>query len=379
MSGPAYKFRLMIWKEFAHIRADELSMRLMIAPVFVMLFVLGYALTTEVKNIDVGVVDRSATPESRSLVETIRHNELFRWRGYVETESEAKSNIDKGIIKAALIIPPDFSEKLATTEGASIQLLVDGQDANSANVARGYLTAIVSKWGMARFRHDLEAKGVRVESIIPVITEPVILFNPSLASTWYMVPGLVVLLVTIITGLLSGLSIVKEKEAGTLEQLMVTPVDPHHVIVGKTVPYLIVGIGQICLFLLLSTLWFQIPFRGNFFVLLLFGLAYMISSLGIGILTSTIARTPQQVLFLIWFILIFFILLSGFFIPIDNMPHWVRMISAINPVRYFMFAVREMFLKGSGLAELWRELLAMLAIGLSVFSAAVLLFQRRAT
>jgi ABC-2 type transport system permease protein len=370
--------RLMIWKEFAHIRADTLSIRLMIFPVFAMVFVLGYALTTEVKNIDVAAVDQSRTPESLSLIETLRANRLFRWKGMAPTAAEARRRIDAGTVKAVLIIPPAFSQDLAGSEGARVQLLVDGQDANSANVARGYITAIVSRWAMQRFGRDLEKRGVRVESLVPVLVTPVILFNPLLKSTWYMVPALVVMLVTIITGLLSGLSIVKEKESGTLEQLMVTPLEPRHLIIGKTVPYLLIGLLEMCLFLVVVLLWFQIPFKGNFLVFLLFGLVYMASSLGIGILTSTIARTPQQVLFLIWFILIFFILLSGFFMPVENMPHWVQNVSRVNPVRYFMFAVREMFLKGSGLAELWRELCAMLAIGVTVLSASVLLFHRRA-
>jgi ABC-2 type transport system permease protein len=370
--------RLMIWKEFAHIKADKFSLRLMIFPVFGMLFILGYALNTEVKNIDITVVDLSLTPQSRSLTETIRGNPLFRWRPPAATVGEARRRIDQGEIKAVLVIPSDFARALASSDGARVQLLVDGQDANSANVSRGYLNAIISQWAMQRFEKSLAARGVRLESLIPVRVSPLVLFNPMLRSTWYMVPALVVLLVTIITGLLSGLSIVREKEAGTFEQLMVTPVEPHHLIIGKTVPYLIIGTAEICVFLAIAVLWFRIPFNGNFLVLLLFGVVYMMSSLGIGILTSTIARTAQQVLFLIWFIMIFFILLSGFFIPIDNMPHWVQQITRINPVRYFMFAVREMFLKGSGVQELWRELLSMLAIGLTVFVAAVSLFHRRA-
>jgi ABC-2 type transport system permease protein len=281
-------------------------------------------------------------------------------------------------VKAVLVIPPDFSQDLTKSEGARIQLLVDGQDANSANVARGYVAAIVQRWAIQRFGRDLEKKGVRIQSLVPVTVSPVILFNPLLKSTWFMVPALVVMLVTIITGLLSGLSIVKEKESGTLEQLMATPLEPRHLIIGKTVPYLLIGLAEMCVFLIVVLLWFRIPFRGNVLVFFLFGLVYMASSLGIGILTSTIARTPQQVLYLIWFILIFFLLLSGFFLPVENMPLWVQNISRVNPVKYFMFAVREMFLKGSGLAELWRELLAMLAIGVTVLSASVLLFHRRA-
>jgi len=370
-------FRLMVWKEFRHIRADKLSIRLMIFPVFAQLLVMGYALTTEVKNIDVAIVDECMTPDSRSLGETIRGNPLLRFHSAATTVAEARRRMDRGEIKAAIVLPADFSRSLAGVSGAKVQLLVDGQDANSANVSRGYLNAIVTGWAQERLRRSLSAQGIRIASVIPVGVTPVILFNPLLKSTWYMVSGLVVILVTIITGLLSGLSIVKEKEAGTLEQLMVTPLSPLHLIVGKTVPYFLIGIAELSVFLVLAVLWFQIPFRGNFFVFLLFGMVYMFSSLGIGILTSTVARTPQQVLFLIWFIMIFFILLSGFFIPVENMPEWVQEVSCINPVRYCMFAIREMFLKGSGIAELWRELLGMAAIGGVVFGASVLLFHRR--
>jgi len=371
-------FRLMIWKEFRHIRADKLSVRLMVIPVFAQLLIMGYALTTEVKNIDVAMVDECMTPGSRSLMETIRGNALFRVHRAASTVAEARGRIDHGEIKAAIVFPPDFSRALAGLSGAKVQLLMDGQDANSANVARGYLNAIITGWAQEHLERDLAARGTRIESLIPVAVTPVILFNPLLTSTWYMVPGLVVILVTIITGLLSGLSIVREKEAGTLEQLMATPIEPHHLIVGKTVPYFLIGIAELCVFLVLAVLWFQIPFKGNFFEFLLVGSVYMFSSLGIGVLTSTIARTPQQVLFLIWFIMIFFLLLSGFFIPVENMPQWVQGVSCINPVRYCMFAIREMFLKGSGLAELWKELLSMAAIGGAVFGASVLLFHRRA-
>jgi ABC-2 type transport system permease protein len=158
---------------------------------------------------------------------------------------------------------------------------------------------------------------------------------------------------------------------------MVTPVKPIHIIFGKTIPYLLIGFGELAVFLVFVILWFGIPFHGNFFVLLLFAAVYMMSSLGIGILTSTIARTPQQVLFLIWFILIFFILLSGFFIPVENMPSWVQKITAVNPVKFFMFAVRELCLKGTSFADLSKQLFGLTIIGVTVFMASVMFFQRR--
>lgn len=370
--------KLMIWKEFAHIRGDELSIRLMVFPVLLQILILGYALTTEVKNTPVTVLDLSNSVSSRSLIESIKHNKLFVYKNLSIDYNDIRSRIDQGESKIGIVIPSDFDRKIRESQGANVQLLVDGQDANSSNVATGYVSAIIRNWSSGFLKQELNKQGTDPETLIPVKINPVILFNPLLKSTWFMIPALVVLLVTMVTSLLSGLSIVKEKEAGTLEQLLVTPVKTIHIILGKTVPYLLIGVAELIVFLGFATLWFRIPFRGNFFTFILFGIIYMISSLGIGILTSTIARSAQQVLFLIWFILMFFILLSGFFIPVENMPLWVQNITNINPVKFFMFAVRELFLKGSGLKELWKEALSMLAIGICVFSASIVLFHRKA-
>ena len=192
-----------------------------------------------------------------------------------------------------------------------------------------------------------------------------------------MVPAMAVILVTMITSLLTGFSIVKEKESGTLEQLLVTPLSTVQIIIGKTVPYILIGVVELCVMLAAGALWFGIPFRGNALTLIFFTLLYMLSSLGIGILISTLARTAQQVLFLTWFVMIFFILLSGFFIPIENTPRWVQNITLFNPVRYYMFIIRDIFLKGSGFAELWQSGLRMVGIGAVVLSVAVVAFKRK--
>jgi ABC-2 type transport system permease protein len=369
--------RIIIWKELKQIKADPLMIRLMIFPVFLQMFVLGYALTTEVKNTTITIVDKSRTPQSASLIGHFQNNKLFIYTGPSSSETEARDKLDKGKDRLALVIPADFAQTLARGDGATIGLFVDGQDANSSNVAAGYVSAIVGEWNVDYLHDKLAALGVRIENAVPLRVRPVILFNPMLKSTWYMVPGLAVVLVTIVTALLTGLSIVKEKESGTLEQLMVTPISSLHVVLGKTAPLIIIGLVELCAVLLIATLWFGIPFKGSVATLLLFGLIYMTSSLGIGILTSTIAKTPQQVLFLTFFILIFFLLLSGFFIPVENMPAWVQKVTLVNPLRYFMFIIREIFLKGSGFAELWRQGLAMLGIGVCVFTGALLTFQRK--
>jgi ABC-2 type transport system permease protein len=368
-----------IRKEFGHIKADPLMSRLIVFPVLVQLFVIGYALTTEVRHTRVAVVDEAGSVYSRQLVNHIAANPLFDYQGAVESRAGLGQLLDNGAIHAGVVIPADFSRRLKSSQGAAVQLVVDGQDANSSTVATGYLRAIIAQWMMDYLKQQLGASGLSLEELIPVKVTSQILFNPQLLSTWYMIPALVVLLVTIITSLLTGLSLVREKERGTLEQLLVTPIKPYELIVGKTVPFVVIGLGEIVVFLLIATLWFRIPFRGNFFVLFMLAGAYMVSSLGIGVLTSTLARTSQQVLFTIWFLLFFFILLGGFFIPVENMPRWVQYVTYVNPVRYFMEIVRALFLKGAGIAQLWQEGVAMLGIGIAVIALSLLFFNRKAT
>jgi len=369
--------RLMAWKELMQIRNDPLMVRLMIFPVLIQLFVIGYALTTEVRRVPVAVLDRSNTPESRSLTQVLEHSDRFVFRGGVRDENEIRSLLDQGEIKLALIFPYDFASRIKLKEGSPLQLLSDGQDANSSTVAAGYATTAISGWVFQMLKRDLAAQGMDIRVLLPVSVSITILFNPMLKSSWYMLPALVVLLVTIITALLTGFSIVKEKERGTFEQLMVTPISPFHLVFGKALPFVAVGLGEIAVFLVIALFWFQLPFRGSIPTLFLFGLVYMFSSLGIGIFTSTIARSSQQVMFLIWFILIFFLLLSGLFVPVENMPSWVQKVTWINPLRYFMLIVREMFLKGSGFRELWLDGLHLLLIGIGMFGMSLLAFKRK--
>ena len=369
--------RLVAWKEFVQIRADPLLSKLIVFPVFVQLFVFAYALTLDIRNTPVGVVDWSRSPESASLVAEIAANPLFRFRGMLDDAAHARAALDRGAIRLAIVLPADFAPAVESQAGEQVQLIGDGSDANAAGIAAGYMGAVINRWAVNRFKERLERQGVDIRAVIPVSVRSTVLFNPRLSSVWYMVPALVVLLVTIITSLLTAFSIVKEKESGTLEQLLVTPIRPIHIIAGKAAPFIVIGMAQIMLFLLIATLWFRIPFRGSVLTLLAFGLLYMVSSLGIGILVSSVARTPQQVLFLTWFILIFFILLGGFFIPVENMPAWVQYLTIINPVRFYMFVVRAIFLKGLGFADLWQEGAIMLGIGAVVFTLALVSFHRR--
>lgn len=388
-------FRVIVRKEFQQLFRDKTTLRLMLMVPMLQMIVLGYALTTEVKHTTVAVVDHDGGPRSRSMIQAIASNELFNFQGYATSETQLRNFLDAGKIKVGLIIPPDFSQNLerstrlnspapgmlnigdgSKSKGAPIQLWLDGQDANSSTVARGYISAILNRWSTDYLRLHLASAGIRLDQVLPVTISTTVLFNPLLKSTWYMIPGVAVILVTMVTALLTGFSIVREKESGTLEQLMVTPVKPIHIVVGKAIPFFLIGVIELMVALTIAQIWFKVPFRGTYLTLLGFSGIYMLSSLGIGIFTSTVARTQQQALFIIWFFLLFFLLLSGFFMPVENMPHWVQLVTYLNPVRYFMFVLREIFLKGSGFPELWRPALAMAGIGITVFTLSIFKFNR---
>ena len=369
--------RLILWKEFLHLKADPLMIRLMIAPVLIQLFVIGYALTVEVRNIPLTAVDRSRTPESKSFLESFSRHPLFTYRGEAESEREVRLLLDGGRAKAALIIPPDFAERLFSPGGADVAFLSDGTDANASAVAAGYVNAIAAQWTFGEMKKRLAGAGLDLEVLLPVRVADDVRFNPMLKSAWYMIPGLCALLITMVTALFTGFAFVKEKENGTWEQLLVTPVKPVHLIFGKCLPGVIIGMIEIAFFFAIALFWFGIPFRGSLFTFLFFALIYMMSTLGLGILVSTVARTLQQMLFLTFFVFIFFLLLSGFFIPIENMPAWVQVITCVNPVRFFMTAVRSIFLKGATVAQLGREALFLLCIGLTVFILSFAFFRRK--
>lgn len=356
-----------------------MSIVMIIFPVIFQILIMEHALTTEVKNTTVSVYDLSNSPSSRSLIESIKNNPLFNYRLESSSFKEIRKKIDNGEVKIGIVIPENFDRLLGQSSGADIQYIIDGQDANSSNVASGYLNAIITQWENDFFENEIKNRKVGINSTINVCVNPLILFNPLLKPKWYMVPALVVFLITTATCLLTALSIVREKEEGTLEQLMVSPIKSYHIIFGKTIPYFLIGFLELAVFLLFVILWLGIPFRGNVFVLILFGAAYIMAFLGIGILTSTIARTSQQVLFMTWFIMTFFIMLSGFFVPVENMPVWIQKITVINPVKYFMFAIRELCLKGTSLCDLSGQLFSLTIIGITVFSAAALLFHKKTT
>jgi ABC-2 type transport system permease protein len=370
-----------IRKEFHQIFRDHRLLPLIFLSPVLQIILLGYAANMDVKDIPMAICDQDRTVESRQLVTSFLESGSFVARVSLPDAAAAESSIEKGESSLALVIPPGFGRSLAGTRSAPLQLLADGSDTQSAAIGLTYATIIVTQSQAPRAMARLAALNPRlVQQVRRVQINPAVrvLYNPTLASRNFMVPGVFGMILMIITMVLTSLSIVKEKERGTLEQLVVTPITPGQLIIGKLAPFVILGVVIITLVLLSSLLLFGLAVRGSILVLYLLSLLFMLTTLGLGLFVSTIARSQQQAMMIsVFFILMPMIILSGFVFPIESMPRIIQLVTYLFPLRYYFVIIRGLFLKGLGLTELWRESAALLAFGVTIIVASVLLFRKR--
>jgi ABC-2 type transport system permease protein len=367
----------LINKELRQVTRDPNMLRVIFVVPMIQLLVLGYAITTDIKNLNILICDFDGSAISRDLIERFSHTEYFAQVTEDCKAGDIERHLFAGKAIIALIIPKNFGQDLETRRQPEIQILLDGQNSNTAAVALGYCNRILLQFMQDTLRNAASRQPVIARSVKMITPVSRAWYNPELKSVYYMIPGIISILLTIITMLLTSLAIVKEKEIGTLEQLMVTPLTSIQIIAGKTIPFAILGFIEMSVAMTFGVLWFKVPIVGSLPVLALLSATFILTSLGLGIFISTIVNTQQQALFLSWFFLVSFILLSGFFYPIENMPVWVRVITYGNPLRYFIEILRELFLKGAGLALLWPELCCLLGMGASIFTLAALRFHKR--
>jgi len=366
-----------IKKEFLQVFRD----RAMLAIIFVMpilqLLILGYSISTDIKHIPIVICDLDNTLTSRNLIRDFQYSGYFDIIDYETDRHDLSKYLDTGRATIALSIPLNFAKNLRRNVRPEVQLLIDGQDSNSSLIALGYANNIIQ----AFTREHLEKQAMRSPSsrrfLKAIEIESRIWYNPDLRAKNYMVPGIIVLLLTIITTILTAMGIVREKEIGTLEQLMVSPIKSQQLIIGKTVPFAILGLMEMAFAILVAKLWYNIPITGNLIVLVLFAFVFIFTTLGLGIFISTIAQTQQQAMFLAWFIMVFAILMSGFLFPIENMPNVLQYVTYINPVRYFIVVVRDLFLKGSGLRYLWSQGVIMTIFSILIIALSTVRFHKR--
>jgi ABC-2 type transport system permease protein len=366
----------LIQKEFRQIFRENAMIGIIFIAPLLQILVIGHAISTDVTNVNVLFHDADRSSTSRQLIDAFRDTKYFNVIGYENDYGKLSSYLDRGEASIIVVVPEHFQRDIVRGSRPSVQVLVDALDGNSAGIAMSYVQSIVQKLQADIVVREPQLAG-KLAGTWRVNPEPRFWYNPNLVSRVYIVPGIVAMILVIITLFLTSMAIVREKEIGTLEQLMVTPIRAWQLIAGKIIPFAILGIIEIVAAITFVWLVFGIGVAGS--IPLLFGESclFILTTLGLGILISTISETQQQSLFVAWFFMIFSILLSGFFIPIANMPDAIQLLTRLNPVRYYLVVMREIYLKGTPLSELWPETLAMMGFGVLLFSMAVLRFRRR--
>jgi ABC-2 type transport system permease protein len=371
--GPMSRILHLIRKEFLELRQDPRLFGIVIMAPLIQLTMLGYAATTDVRNVPLVVVDEDRSAASRELISRFEASENFVVVDSLTSLDAVDAYLDEGEAWMALAIAAGYGERIRVGQPAVIQLVADGTDANSTNVALGYARALVV--GYAR---ELSASAGG-QIIPPLVSADVrVWFNPGLESRDFMIPGILALLLLVVTTNLSSMAIVREKELGTLEQLNVTPLARSELIIGKLVPYAVLGMVDALLVVAVAVGWFEVPLRGSFWLLIAMCLVYLLSTLGLGLFVSTISRTQQQAMMTTsFFFLLPMIFLSGFIFPIENMPDAIQPVTYLIPLRYFLVILRGIFLKGVGIDVLWPQAAALLAWGLVVLTLATLRSTKR--
>lgn len=364
-------------KEFLQVRRDRWARFRLLVPPLVQVLVFGYAATFEVFGVSTAVLDMDHSQESRALIAEFANNPHFKIVSIAHSQHEAEAAIDDSSAAVAMIVHAGFAQSLRKGQPAPLQVLVDGTNSNSALIALGYVSAITSNYSL-NYRNDLLNRlnpGV-AGRLVQITLDDRPWYNTSLNSRWFFVPGVIATITLIMVVNLTAFAIVREREMGTLEQLMVTPIRPFELIIGKTIPFFFIGLGLMAAVTLVGTVWFQVPFRGNLLVLLLGTSLYLLSTLSLGLMISTVCKTQQQAFATNFFLVNPLFILSGFAFPISSMPAFLQWLTYANPVRYFIVIIRSVFLKGVGVDVLAPQLLALAVIGAVLMGVATLRFRK---
>ena len=368
------RLRFLVWKEFLELRMNPRLFGVVVIAPIIQLTMLGYAATTDVHDVPVVVADGDRTSRSRELVARFEGSPNFRIVSTVTTVEEIEPFLERGRAWLALSIPAGYGRAIESGGAAVVQVVADGTDSNSTTVALGYATSLAGTYAQ-----EIAASRSPSERPAPAIDARVrVWFNPQLESRFFMLPGVLALVLLVVTANLAAMAIVREKELGTLEQLNVTPLRRWELIVGKLLPYGVIAMVDVVLVVLVAVGWFQVPLRGSFALLFAMCFVYVFSTLALGLFISTISDTQQQAMMTAtFFFLTPMIYLSGFIFPIENMPAVIQPFTYLIPLRYFLVIVRGIFLKGIGLDLLWPQAAALGTWGIAVLALAVVRSRKR--
>ncbi|KAA3613067.1 MAG: ABC transporter permease [Calditrichaeota bacterium] len=348
--------RGIIKKEFYHILRDRQTLIILFLMPVLMLFLYGYAITMEMRQIETAIINLSHSQKSRSFIEKIVSNDFFKVTAVDVPYEKLESVFQKRQARAIIIFPQNFADDLNSNPHTKVQLLIDASDPNAANFINNYLNVIAAKYNLAQ----------NASLIFPFSVEPRLLYNPDLKSVYFFVPGLIALILLLICALLTSIAIVREKESGTLEQILVSPVKPLQIIIGKVIPYLVISYLMGVMILIFGYFWFDVPINGSLLLLNIMLLLYIFTGLSIGLLVSTIART-QQIAMMVTLVATILptVMISGFIFPIASMPEILQWVAKIIPATHFLEIIRGIMLKGVGIKELYNQTLFL--VGLSLF------------
>ncbi len=366
----------LIWKELLELRQDRRMLPIVFIAPIIQLLVLGYAATTDVKNVPIVVVDGDRTTASRDLIDRFSASPYFTVTRILPSVEQITPFLEHGQAWMALSIPVGYGQTIGAGRPATVQVVADGTDANSTTIAVGYAQSLV-----AAYAQELVASRLRPGMRVPggLQADVRVWFNPQLESKDFMIPGVLALLLIVMTVVLASMGIVREKELGTLEQLNVTPLRRWELIVGKLLPYGLIGMIDVFLVVGVAVFWFRVPLLGSFGLLFALSCVFLLSTLGLGLFVSTVSQNQQQAMMTATFFFVApMIYLSGFVFPIENMPGIIQQLTYLIPLRYFLVIVRGIFLKGVGLEVLWPQAVALLVWGLTILSLATLRSTKRA-
>lgn len=366
----------MLIKEFIQVLRDKRLRILLFLPPLIQLIIYGYAVNFDISHIRVAVLDQDRSTQSRQLLNRVTSTPYFDLVAWLDSEDEARRLLDLGEVAMVVRLPGDFARKLKQGDTASVQMLLDGTDSNQTLVVMRYFNQVLSDYTQDLMQDRLNRAGLK-NLEMPVGIEQRVWYNPNLTGRWSFVPGVIAMVVMLVSLMLTALAVVREKEIGTMEQLLVTPLRPLELILGKTVPFVLISLLDALLVTVAGVFWFEVPLNGSIWVLLLGVVLFLFNSVGLGLLISTLSRTQQQAMTAGAFILTPAVLLSGLIFPIANMPEPVQWFTYLNPLRYFIITVRAVFLKGVGLDVLWPDYLGLGVLGLCLLTFSVVRFKSR--
>jgi ABC-2 type transport system permease protein len=371
------RLKQMLIKEFIQVFRDKRTRFILIGPPILQMLVFGYAATYEIRHVPTVVLDLDHSQESRDLLSLFSSSPYFDVQRQLTNSRELGDLIDQSKATIGLEIDAGFARKLRSGQTAPLQVIVDSTNSNTALIASGYITQIALGYAQKSQQDRIMRIAPQLFEAAPSVQlQPRPWYNPGLRSRWFFVPGVIGSLTLVLVVTLTAFAVVREREIGTLEQIMVTPIRPAEFILGKTLPFFLIGLFDVSLIAIVGTVWFQVPFRGHVSVLLAGSILFIVSMLGVGLLISTVSSTQQQAMVTAFFFIMPAIAFSGFGFPISTMPHWMQVLTYLVPLRYFLIVLRGTYLKGAGMNILWPQMAAMAALGMALLAAAILRFHK---